>query len=122
MGIYRRTDTPGLWASYARIAGDGWVNDAQLPLWGHDRAGTGNLVGGENLSRAFTTLKFGLPAGLLLPDGQVFVAFWCVEECIYTIRWFRLPSQPPVEDRESRIEDRIVIKTRSSIFYLLSSK
>jgi hypothetical protein len=94
--VYRRTDMPGLWAAYGRIGGDEWINDAQLPLWGY--AGAGNMVGGENLSLAFTTLKFGLPAGLPLPDGQVFVAFWCVEECVYTIRWFRIPSQPPAED------------------------
>ncbi len=83
---------PGLWVAYGRINGDAWITDAQLPLWGDARASAGNTVGGENLSLAFTTLKFGLPAGLLLPDGQVFVAFWCVEECIYNIRWFRLPQ------------------------------
>ena len=90
--VYRRTDMPGLWVAYGRINGDAWITDAQLPLWGDARASAGNTVGGENLSLAFTTLKFGLPAGLLLPDGQVFVAFWCVEECIYNIRWFRLPQ------------------------------
>ena len=93
--IYRRTDKPGLWASYARLADDEWVNEAELPLWGHDRAGAANIVGGQNLSREFTTLKFGLPDGLRLPDGQVFAAFWCVEECLYVIRWFRIPTQPP---------------------------
>jgi hypothetical protein len=91
--VYRRTDKPGLWASYVRLDGDAWINEAELPLWGYDRSGSSNLVGGENLSRAFTTLKFGLPAGLLLPDGQVYVAFWCVEECLYVIRWFRLPAE-----------------------------
>jgi hypothetical protein len=91
--VYRRTDMPGLWASYARIDGDEWVNQGELPLWGHSRADEANFVGGENLSRSFTTLKFGLPAGLLLPDGQVYVAFWCVEDCIYNIRWFRLPQE-----------------------------
>lgn len=90
--VYRRTDTPGLWASYVRIDGDEWINQAELPLWGHTRAGEANIVGGENLSRSFTTLKFGLPAGLLLPDGQVYVACWCVEDCVYVIRWFRLPQ------------------------------
>jgi hypothetical protein len=91
--IYRRTDKPGLWATYARIDGDVWVNEAELPLWGYDRSDAANIVGGENLSRSFTTLKFGLPAGLLLPDGQVYVAFWCVEECVYVIRWFLIPSR-----------------------------
>ena len=52
------------------------------------------VVDGENLSRSFTTLKFGLPAGLVLPDGQVYAACWCVEDCIYVIRWFLLPREP----------------------------
>lgn len=91
--VYRRTDKPGLWASYARIAGDAWVNEAELGLWGNVEAGAANIVGGENLSRAFTTLKFGLPAGLVMPDGQVFVAFWCVEDCLYVIRWCRIPAR-----------------------------
>jgi sialidase-1 len=98
--VYRRTDKPGLWATYARIDGDAWVNEAELPLWGYDRSDAANIVDGENLSRSFTTLKFGLPAGLLLPDGQVYVAFWCVEECVYVIRSFRLP----VEIGDKRLE------------------
>jgi sialidase-1 len=97
--LYRRTDVPGLWASYAQIDGDEWVNQGQLGLWGHQNA-EGGMVGGENLSRAFTKLQFGLPAGLVLPDGQVFAAFWCVEDCIYNIRWFRIPAQPPAGSAE----------------------
>ncbi len=92
--IYRRTDKRGLWATYVRLVGDRWINESELSLWGHDDAGHGSLVGGDNLSQAFANLKFGLPAGLVLPDGQVFVAFWCVEECLYVIRWFRLPPTP----------------------------
>lgn len=88
--VYRRTDRRGLWASYARLDGDVWVNEGDLPLWGHDRGGDGASVGGHNLSQEFANLKFGLPAGLVLDDGSVFVAFWCVEECLYVIRWFRL--------------------------------
>ena len=83
---------PKLWAAYFRIAGEAWVNEGELALWGHSEAGAANSVGGENLSRAFTTLKFGLPAGLVLPSREVFVAFWCVEACLYVIRWIRLPS------------------------------
>ena len=90
--VCRRTDQRGLWATYARLDGDAWVNEADVPLWGHDRAGGSSIVGGQNLSRGFANLKFGLPAGLVLPDGEVFVAFWCVEECLYVIRWFRLPA------------------------------
>jgi hypothetical protein len=91
--VYRRTDKRGLWASYARLDGDDWVNESELALWGHAYAGSGSIVGAGNLSQEFANLKFGLPAGLVLPDGQAFVAFWCVEECLYVIRWFRLPTQ-----------------------------
>ena len=95
--VYRRTDKPGLWAAYARISGDAWLNEGELALWGHVEAGAANIVGGENLSRAFTTLKFGLPAGLVLPDGRVFIAFWCVEECLYVIRWICIDAQISTE-------------------------
>src|SRR4029079_12338024 len=43
--VSRRPDERGLGAAYAHIDGDAWVNDAQLPLWGHDRAGAANMVG-----------------------------------------------------------------------------
>lgn len=93
--VYRRTDAPGLWAAYGRLDGDAWVNEAQLPLWGHGAQGGGYTVGGDNLSHSFARLRFGLPAGLLLPDGEVFAAFWCVEDCVSVIRWFRLPPTAP---------------------------
>lgn len=93
--VYRRTDQPGLWAAYAHLDGDDWVTETQLPLWGQAARGDGYVVGGENLSQGFARLRFGLPAGLVLPDGEVFVAFWCVEDCVSVIRWFRLPARPP---------------------------
>ena len=77
---------------HVRLDGDAWVNEAQLPLWGHGAGGGGLTVGGDNLSHSFARLRFGLPAGLLLPDGEVFAAFWCVEDCVSVIRWFRLPA------------------------------
>jgi len=92
--VYRRTDLPGLWASYVRIDGDAWINEGELALWGHQRAGEANMVGGANLSQSFTKLKLGLPAGLRLPEGDIFAACWCVEECVYVIRWFRFSATP----------------------------
>jgi hypothetical protein len=91
--VYRRTDQRGLWATYVRLDGDEWVNEEELPLWGSEHAAGRSMVGGQNISQEFANLKFGLPAGLMLPDGQVLVAFWCVEECLYVIRWFRLPAR-----------------------------
>jgi hypothetical protein len=37
-----------------------------------------------------STLKFGCPAIMHLKDGDAFVVFWCVEDCVSVIRWFRL--------------------------------
>jgi sialidase-1 len=93
--VYRRSDALGLWAAYAHLEDDTWINEAQLPLWGQAAQGSGYVVGGASLSHAFARLKFGLPAGLRLPDGEVFAAFWCVEDCVSVIRWFRLPARPP---------------------------
>ena len=47
---------------------------------------TGRASTGEELS----TLKFGFPSLLQLPDGNVMVVFWCVEDCIQNIRWLRI--------------------------------
>lgn len=90
--VYRRTDRPGLWAAYARLEGDRLIHEGERGLWGHVRPGEANAVTGDNLSQSFAVLKFGLPAGLVLDDGSLFVAFWCVEECLYVIRWLRIPS------------------------------
>jgi hypothetical protein len=93
--IYRRTDRPGLWATYARLDGTTWVNEATYPLWGQALAAEAAAVHGASLSESFANLRFGLPAGVRLPDGDVFAAFWGVEDCVSVIRWFRLPATPP---------------------------
>ncbi len=93
--IYRRTDKPGLWAVYVHLDGDTWVNSAALPLWGQTLAGADLAVQGASLSESFANLRFGLPAGLVLPDGAVLAAFWGVEDCVSVIRWFRLAATPP---------------------------
>jgi hypothetical protein len=38
----------------------------------------------------FNELKFGAPAIIRLPDGELFVAFWCYEGMVSHIRWFKL--------------------------------
>jgi hypothetical protein len=86
--VYRRTDKPGLWAQLAVIEGDRWINIDDLPLWTGSQlpmpsSGQGNI---ESLSK----LKFGCPAVLKRRNGEVFIVFWCVEECVSVIRWIRL--------------------------------
>ena len=78
-------DKTGLWAN---LEGDRWVNDAATPLWGADFEG---LTGrSQNMSQNFHALRFGAPCIVALPDGALFVAFWCYEECISVARWFKL--------------------------------
>ncbi|HPG69984.1 MAG TPA: sialidase family protein [Candidatus Hydrogenedentes bacterium] len=86
--VYRRTDRPGLWANGVALDGDRWVTEAECPIWGADVAGltrdSSDMVGN------FNVLRFGAPCALELADGTIFVAFWCYEDCVSVIRWFRL--------------------------------
>jgi hypothetical protein len=86
--VYRRIDRSGLWANIARLEGTHWINEAQIPLWG---ASEGGLTGhDENMARNFHVLRFGAPCITRTPGGDIFVAFWCVDDCVSQIRWFRL--------------------------------
>ncbi|MBN72563.1 MAG: hypothetical protein CME32_25195 [Gimesia sp.] len=87
--IYRRLDEPGLWACHARLTEQGaWENGDQIPLWGVNSA-AGTTQTGENMSENFAALKFGAPHIVRLPDGQWFVTFWCYEQNVSLIRWFK---------------------------------
>jgi hypothetical protein len=85
--LYRRHDRPGLWANLARIEGDKWVNLECVPLW--DGAASG-MNGQKALGDELGNLKFGFPQMVQLPDGDVFVVFWCLEDCVHNVRWLRL--------------------------------
>ncbi len=86
--VYRRTDQRGLWAHLARIEGDRWRPLADHPLWGAEMTGDG----GAKASRLaqMSTLRFGFPSVIRLRNGEVFAVFWCVEDCVSNVRWFRL--------------------------------
>jgi len=86
--VYRRTDEPGLWLQDVRIEGDEWVNGATRPLWGHSVEGTTDM--GESMAENFRALRFGAPSVVRLDDGAVFIVFWCYEDNVSVIRWFRL--------------------------------
>ena len=88
LSVYRRTDQPGLWANVSRLEGGEWVNEAELALWGARAAG---LTGeSDNMAENFQVLRFGAPCIAGLSDGSLFVAFWCYEDCVSNIRWFKL--------------------------------
>ena len=86
--VYRRIDRPGLWANTSRLDGHTWVNEAELPLWG--AGSTGLTADTDNMARNFQVLRFGAPCIVNSPRGDVFVAFWGVEDCVSNIRWFKL--------------------------------
>jgi hypothetical protein len=90
LAVYRRNDEAGLWATTARVEGDTWVNEETVPLWrGVQSSGmTGDTNPGEELAQ----LKFGFPQMVVEPDGAVFLVFWCEEDCIKNIRWFRIDA------------------------------
>jgi len=86
--VYRRIDKQGLWANISRLEGEQWINEYELPLWGSTY---GRLVStGLNMSKNFHALKFGAPSAIHLKDGNIFIAFWCVEDSVYNIRWIKI--------------------------------
>ena len=85
--LMRRTDQAGLWAVLARIDGNEWVNLEETPVW----QGSGShMLGARDAATELAELAFGFPNLLLLPNGDVYAAFWCREECIHNIRWLRI--------------------------------
>jgi hypothetical protein len=86
--VYRRIDTPGLWAALARVDEQDWHVTGQIPLWGQRSAGL--TAATDNMAHNFNVLRFGAPCITRLDDRNLFVAFWCYEDCVSVIRWFRL--------------------------------
>lgn len=85
---YRRDDRPGLWANLSRLDGDAWSNLAETLLW--QGAESGMSGRSPSSGQDLVDLKFGFPSLTLLPDDDIFAAFWCCEDEIYNIRWLRL--------------------------------
>ncbi|MBI2191888.1 MAG: exo-alpha-sialidase [Planctomycetes bacterium] len=87
--VYRRDDRPGLWAHLASLDGTRWIPQADLPLWGTGLHSSG-MTGQAHSSEELADLKFGYPSLIQCPDGEIFVAFWCLEGWACNIRWLRL--------------------------------
>lgn len=89
--LYRRHDRPGLWANLSRLDGDAWMNLEETLLWqGAESGMSGQAATGEELSQ----LRFGYPGMIELPGGDVFAVFWCMEDHVQNVRWFRLGIEP----------------------------
>lgn len=85
--LYRRLDRPGLWGSVVHVEGNAWKQVAEAPLWQGPRTG---IVGAGPAAEELSNLKLGFPSSVQLPNGDVYVVFWCVESCLHIIRWVRL--------------------------------
>jgi hypothetical protein len=85
--VYRRHDKPGLWMQLARLTDGEWINLEELLLW--DGATDGQRTR-FNTSDELSSLKFGYPTLSRLTNGEIMVAFWCSEDGVHNIRWYRL--------------------------------
>jgi hypothetical protein len=89
LSIYRNTAQPGLWAQLSHLNGHEWINGPAKLLWG-GQSHAGGVVDPKFASTAMSRLRFGLPTSLLLPDGTVLAAFWCMEDAVSVIRYFKI--------------------------------
>lgn len=87
--IFRRTDRPGLWANVTSVQ-EGWRTLSEVCLWSGPTASTAEQEAPGGAVEKFQTLRFGAPTLVKIPDGDIFLAFWCVEDCVSNIRWLRL--------------------------------
>jgi len=88
MSVYRRTDNPGLWLNISLVEGDKWTNINDIPLWGTKYSGLAQT--GDNMAMNFRALQFGAPHLMKMTNGYILCSFWCVEDGISIIRWFKL--------------------------------
>lgn len=86
--IYRRLDKKGLWAHIAKIEQNRWIPITEKLIWGGDVEA---IAGGKDSSiQNQKKLQFGFPYVIRVKNGEVFFVFWCVENGLSNIRWFRL--------------------------------
>lgn len=85
--LYRGNGQPGLRASVVRIHRDEWINEEEAVLWSGAASG---MEGKANQGDELSALRLGYPQMTVLPGGEVFALFWCMEDAIQNIRWLRL--------------------------------
>jgi sialidase-1 len=91
--VYRRDDKPGLWLQLSRLDSHEWVNIAEMSLWSGPGSASTNL---GTISDELSSLQFGYPSLLRLANSEIIIVFWCQENGIGCIRYFRLSISPVV--------------------------
>ena len=57
---------------------------------GHPLRCAGLTSDTDNMAHNFNVLRFGAPCLARLRDGAIFLAFWCYEDCVSVVRWYKL--------------------------------
>ena len=88
--VYRRMDEPGLWANLVSVKDGEWVTIAEKRIWGSPLVAGAKSTDHLDIVEEFHQLKFGAPNLHRMDNGDIFMAFWCMEDCVSNIRWYRL--------------------------------
>ncbi len=88
MVVYRRMDVPGLWLGFVKFKEGNWINENVYCLWGKHNSKL--MYKSGNIVQDFNQLKFGAPHIVSLPDSSYYIVFWCYEEMVSSIRWFKV--------------------------------
>ncbi len=91
LAVYRRLDKNGLWGHLAKIEGTEWIPISEKLIWGEDVEAIKGVK--DHSIQNQKTLQFGFPTVIQLSDGSIYIVFWCVEEGLSNIRWYRLKSE-----------------------------
>ena len=91
LAIYRRLDKNGLWGHLAKIDGTEWIPISEKLIWGEDVEAIKGVK--DHSIQNQKTLQFGFPTVIQLRDGNIYFTFWCVEDDLSNIRWYRLRSE-----------------------------
>ncbi len=85
---YRGIEPSGLCVVAADLDGDQWRHGDPIVAW--QGSTITQMFGDRSAADELAALKLGHPSLVVLPDGDVLVAFWCCEDEVYNIRWVRI--------------------------------
>ena len=85
--VYRGYEKLGLRAHLAKVEADTWQALEDIGVWGGPSYGEEKK---DSKWAQMSSLQLGLPTLVRLPDGDVLAAFWCTENNVINIRWYRI--------------------------------
>ncbi len=85
--VYRGYEKLGLRAHLAKVKDDTWLPLEDISVWGGPSYGEEKK---DSKWAQMSSLQLGLPTLVRQPDGDVLAAFWCTENNVINIRWYRI--------------------------------